>query len=139
MENRSCRHIAAVNSALALFLATAVGCTAPKARPQTQTARAASTGPRVAFPALDTSAGGSGPRLRGHCPVDLSLRQVTCPAPQTAVVEVVFSADGNVASSRISRSSGLQALDLGCLLATNSCVVGQSSGKAELECAVRCE
>jgi len=67
------------------------------------------------------------------------LRQVACPAPQTAIVEAVFSADGNVASSRISRSSGIQALDLGCLLATNSCVVGQSPGKADLECAVHCE
>jgi hypothetical protein len=138
MPNRSCRHIAAVTRALALLLATAVGCTAPKARPQVQSAKAPA-GPRVAFPALETNAGGSGPRLRGHCPVDLSLRQVACPAPQTAVVEVVFSADGNVTSSRISRSSGIQALDLGCLLATNSCVVGQSPGKADLECAVHCE
>jgi hypothetical protein len=138
MASTKRRPVTAATTVVSLLLATTVGCTAPKARPQTQSARTASTGPRVAFPALEANAG-SGPRLRGHCPVDLSLRQVSCPAPQTAVVEVVFSADGNVTSSRISRSSGLQALDLGCLLATNSCVVGQTPGKADLECAVRCE
>jgi hypothetical protein len=68
--------------------------------------------------------------------VDLSLRQVPCPAP-SAVVDVEFTSDGRVAKSRISRSSGIQALDLACMLAISSCAVGQSP--AALECSVQCE
>jgi hypothetical protein len=137
MASADGRRVARAAGVLAVLLAAAA-CTAPRARPQTQTARAAA-GPRVAFPELEANAVGPGPRLRERCPVDLSLRQVSCPAPQTALVHVVFSADGSVSSSKISRSSGIQALDLGCLLATNSCIVGQSSREASLECSVRCE
>ena len=138
MAGANGRRVARAAGVLALLLAAAAGCTTPKARPQVQTARAASS-PRVAFPELEANADATGPRLRERCPVDLSLRQVSCPAPQSAVVHVVFSADGSVSSSKISRSSGIQAIDLGCLLATNSCIVGQSAREAALECSVLCE
>jgi hypothetical protein len=116
-------------------LLVVIGC-APKAKPRVESSRAR-VGSRVVFRALEPDAKNTGPRLQAPCPVDLS-RDVTCPAP-SAVVEVVFSNDGSIARSRISRSSGIQALDLGCMLATNSCVVGQSSQQAALECSLQCE
>jgi hypothetical protein len=70
--------------------------------------------------------------------VDLTLRDLTCPSP-SAVVEVDFSGDGRVAQTRIARSSGVLALDLGCMLAASSCVTGQSRQKAQLECSLQCE
>ena len=76
--------------------------------------------------------------LRGPCPVDLTLRELTCPSP-SAVVEVGFSGDGRVASTKVARSSGILALDLGCMLAANSCVIGPSSQEASLECSLQCE
>jgi hypothetical protein len=121
---------------LALLL-VAIGCAPPKAKPRVESTKAARVGSSVVFRALEPDAKNTGPRLQAPCPVDLS-RDVTCPAP-SAVVEVVFSNDGRVARSRISRSSGIQALDLGCMLATNSCVVGQSSQQAALECSLQCE
>lgn len=121
--------------AVAILLATTVGC-APKSKQQGNAKPP--TASRVAFRTLGPEAASSGPRVRAPCPVDLSLRDVSCPA-QSAVVEVRFSADGRVASSRISRSSGIQALDLGCMLAASSCVVGQSSQPAALECSLQCE
>jgi hypothetical protein len=117
-------------------LLVVIGC-APKAKPRVESTKAARVGSRVVFRALEPDAKNTGPRLQAPCPVDLS-RDVTCPAP-SAVVEVVFSNDGSIARSRISRSSGIQALDLGCMLATNSCVVGQSSQQAALECSLQCE
>ena len=116
-------------------LLVVIGC-APKAKPRVESSRAR-VGSSVVFRALEPDAKNTAPRLQAPCPVDLS-RDVTCPAP-SAVVEVVFSNDGRVARSRISRSSGIQALDLGCMLATNSCVVGQSSQQAALECSLQCE
>lgn len=126
--------LAAVTRLLAVLL-VAIGC-APKAKPHVESTRAR-VGSTVVFRALEPDAKGNGPRLQAPCPVDLS-REVTCPAP-SAVVEVVFSNDGRVARSRVSRSSGIQALDLGCMLAANSCVAGQSSQQASLECSVQCE
>ena len=120
----------------AALLATTIGCAPSKAKPQVESTRAR-VGSSVVFRALEPDAQNTAPRLQAPCPVDLS-RDVTCPAP-SAVVEVVFSNDGRVARSRISRSSGIQALDLGCMLATKSCVVGQSSQQAALECSVQCE
>jgi hypothetical protein len=122
---------------LGVVLATTIGCAPPKAKPRVESTKAR-VGSRVVFRVLEPDAKSSGPRLQAPCPADLSLREVTCPAP-SAVVEVVFTTDGRVARSRVSRSSGIQALDLGCMLATNSCVDGQSSQQASLECSVQCE
>jgi hypothetical protein len=121
----------------AALLATTIGCTAPKAKPRVESTTAARVGSRVVFRALEPDGKSTGPRLQTPCPVELS-RDVACPAP-SAVVEVAFSNDGRVARSRVSRSSGIQALDLGCMLAANSCVVGQSSQPATLECSMQCE
>jgi hypothetical protein len=118
------------------MLATTVGCAPAKAKPHVEGSRAR-VGSGVVFRALEPDAKNNGPRLQTPCPVHLS-REVTCPAP-SAIVEVVFANDGRVARSRVSRSSGIQALDLGCMLAANSCVAGQSSQPAALECSVQCE
>jgi hypothetical protein len=133
MNLRSDMATTLVTRLLGVLLATTIGCAPPKAKPRVESAKAR-VGSRVVFRALENN----GPRLQAPCPADLSLREVTCPAP-SAVVEVVFTTDGRVARSRISRSSGIQALDLGCMLATSSCVVGQSSQQASLECSVQCE
>ena len=122
---------------LGVVLATTIGCAAPKAKPHVESTRAARVGSRVVFRTLEPDGKSNGPRLQTPCPVELS-REVTCPAP-SAVVELAFSNDGRVARSRVSRSSGIQALDLGCMLAANSCVVGQSSQPATLECSLQCE
>jgi len=121
---------------LGVVLATTIGCAPPRTKPHVESNRAR-VGSKVVFRALETDAKNTGPRLQSPCPVELS-GEVTCPAP-SAVVEVVFSNDGRVARSRVSRSSGIQALDLGCMLAANSCVAGQSSPQASLECSVQCE
>jgi hypothetical protein len=121
---------------LGAVLAATIGCASPKARPRVESTKAARVGSSVVFRALAPDAKNGGPRLQSPCPVDLS-RDVTCPAP-SAVVEVVFS-EGRVARSRVSRSSGIQALDLGCMLAASSCVVGQSAQQATLECSLQCE
>jgi hypothetical protein len=118
----------------AVVFATSVGCVSTPRRQQRARAPIASS---VALRSLE--ANGTGPKLRSPCPVDLSARELHCSTAQPAVVEVVFSADGRVASSRISRSSGIQALDIGCMLATNSCAVGQSSQQATVECSLQCE
>ena len=125
-----------VTRLLGVVLATTIGC-APKAKPHVESSSRVRVGSGVVFRALEPDAKSNGPRLQVPCPVHLSS-EVTCPAP-SAVVEVVFSSDGRVGRSRISRSSGIQALDLGCMLATNSCVAGQSSQQAALECSVQCE
>jgi len=121
---------------IAVLFATSAGCVSTPRRQQRARAPIASS---VNLRSLEASGTGSGPRLRSPCPVDLSARELHCSAVQPVVVEVVFSADGRVASSRISRSSGIQALDIGCMLATNSCAVGQSSQQATLECSLQCE
>jgi hypothetical protein len=119
---------------LIVLLATAVAC-APKARrPAGARAR---VGTRVALRAVEISAAG-GPTLRGPCPVDLTLRELTCPSP-SAIVAVDFSRDGRAANTRVARTSGILALDLGCMLATSSCVVGEARQQAELECTLQCE
>jgi hypothetical protein len=120
---------------LIVLLATATACAPAKARPRASAQPRGGT--RVALRALEVSAAG-GPTLRGPCPVDLTLRDLSCPSP-TAVVEVDFSSDGRVASTKVARSSGVLALDLGCMLAASSCVVGPSRQKAELECSLQCE
>jgi hypothetical protein len=119
---------------LIVVLATTVAC-APKASPRAGARPRGGT--RVVLRALELEAA-SGPTLRGPCPVDLTLRELTCPSP-SAVIEVDFAGDGRVAQTRVARSSGILALDLGCMLAMSSCVAGQSRQKAELECSLQCE
>jgi hypothetical protein len=119
---------------LIVLLAATVAC-APKARRQASAKPRGGT--RVALRAVEVSAAG-GPTLRGPCPVDLTLRDLTCPSP-SAVIEVDFAGDGRVAQARVARSSGVLALDLGCMLAASSCVAGQSRQKAEMECSLQCE
>jgi hypothetical protein len=121
---------------LIVLLATTTACAPPRARPR-GTAKPPG-GTRVTLRSVEVSAAG-GPTLRGPCPVDLTLRDLTCPSP-SAVVEVGFSGDGRVASTKVARTSGILALDLGCMLAaSSSCVVGQSREKAQLECSLECE
>lgn len=137
MASTNFGHVAVVTRLVGVLLATSLGCAPAKAKPHVESSSRARVGSRVVFRALEPDAKNTGPRLQSPCPVEMS-REVTCPAP-SAVVEVVFSNDGRVARSRVSRSSGIQALDLGCMLAANSCVVGQSSQQASLECSVQCE
>jgi len=136
MASTNSGRAAVVTRLVGVLLATTIAC-APKATPHVESSSRARVGSTVVFRALEPDAKNTGPRLQSPCPVEMS-REVTCPAP-SAVVEVVFSNDGRVARSRVSRSSGIQALDLGCMLAANSCVAGQSSQQASLECSVQCE
>ena len=117
-----------------LLLASTVACAPRMHQPNAK----ASSGTRVVMRALNAEAATAGLRVQGPCPVDPSLRALTCPA-QSAVVEVVVSGDGRVARSRISRSSGSQVLDAACILSTYSCVPFQSSQQGELECSLQCE
>jgi hypothetical protein len=120
---------------VAIVLATTAGCAAKVGRQGNARGPVAT---RVVFHATEPDSAGNAPSLKAPCPVDLTLRELTCPA-QSALVELVFSTDGRVTRSRIARSSGFQVLDLGCMLASYSCVVGQSSQPAALECSVQCE
>lgn len=123
-----------VNGVIAILLAPSLACTPGMRQPRVK----ASSGTRVVMRAMPGEAASAAVRARGPCPADRSLSALSCPT-QSAVLEVVVSAEGKVTSSRVSRSSGSQVLDAACILSSYSCLGAAGAQRAALECSLQCE